>query len=237
MAKVGDPCTGCEKTESDGAVFGWRTDHQKRVRSPKCQECERVQRKGYRATRKRYEPQFAPGDPNAPLKECLTCWVPKPATTEYFFKHDGFKDGLGVQCKTCRKDYREINEDQLKAAIGAWKQAHPYKCQIYGLNYEARKAGAEGTFDEADLRIIFADQEGVCYYCAVRFGEDIRSTVDHKQPLSKNGSNWPSNLCLACKSCNSSKCDKTEAQFWKYLEVVGRMPEIRARREEVAVEV
>jgi 5-methylcytosine-specific restriction endonuclease McrA len=34
-------------------------------------------------------------------------------------------------------------------------------------------------------------------------------TMDHVIPLSRGGSNWPSNLRPACKHCNSSKKDKS----------------------------
>jgi 5-methylcytosine-specific restriction endonuclease McrA len=37
--------------------------------------------------------------------------------------------------------------------------------------------------------------------------------VDHKQPVSRGGSNWPENLAVTCPTCNLRKSDKTEAEF------------------------
>lgn len=47
-----------------------------------------------------------------------------------------------------------------------------------------------------------------CHYC----GEEItkkNATVDHITPKSKGGTNNIDNLALCCKSCNSSKGEKT----------------------------
>ena len=48
-----------------------------------------------------------------------------------------------------------------------------------------------------------------CVYC----GKDLSKrtlTIDHRIPLSKGGSHWPSNLAPSCKPCNSRKKDKTK---------------------------
>lgn len=39
---------------------------------------------------------------------------------------------------------------------------------------------------------------------------------EHQIPLSRGGSNWPSNLVPACDNCNKSKKDKTPAEFMEY---------------------
>jgi 5-methylcytosine-specific restriction endonuclease McrA len=48
----------------------------------------------------------------------------------------------------------------------------------------------------------------ICYYC----GQDA-DTVDHIVPIAKGGGDEMDNLVAACRSCNYSKQDKSEADF------------------------
>lgn len=60
-----------------------------------------------------------------------------------------------------------------------------------------------------------------CFYCG-RVGtrrHDHRKrtwNIDHLLPISRGGSNAPSNLVLSCESCNLSKNNKTAAEFFYY---------------------
>lgn len=51
-----------------------------------------------------------------------------------------------------------------------------------------------------------------CRYCRVGLTR-ATLTQDHAIPISRDGTNWPSNLVPACKSCNSGKHDKTLFEF------------------------
>lgn len=55
-------------------------------------------------------------------------------------------------------------------------------------------------------RAIAARQGGVCTYCGTSDGPFY---LDHIYPVSRGGSNEPSNLTLACASCNRSKGART----------------------------
>jgi 5-methylcytosine-specific restriction endonuclease McrA len=41
----------------------------------------------------------------------------------------------------------------------------------------------------------------------------VKFHVDHKTPLSRGGSNWPSNIVCACAECNMKKNAKTAEEF------------------------
>jgi 5-methylcytosine-specific restriction endonuclease McrA len=93
----------------------------------------------------------------------------------------------------------------------AWVQANPDK---HLQNYHKRRAreyGAEGTYTPDDLTRIMDEQGCVCFYC----DESIllEWTIEHFIPLSRGGTNWPSNIRLACKACNSAKHDKLPEEF------------------------
>lgn len=71
----------------------------------------------------------------------------------------------------------------------------------------ARLAGAEGSHTHEDIDRIFKMQRGACVYCKVRLNKSGggKMHVDHIQPISKGGSNWPHNLQLLCPRCNLTK--------------------------------
>ena len=59
-------------------------------------------------------------------------------------------------------------------------------------------------------KFIFSKTNGRCSYCGAKATE-----IDHIVPKSKGGSNSPSNLTPACRSCNQMKSNKTLKEFGK----------------------
>jgi 5-methylcytosine-specific restriction endonuclease McrA len=85
------------------------------------------------------------------------------------------------------------------------KMASRAKCH----RRRALKMSAKGAYTAQDISCQMKRQHGRCYYCDVKFSKGKRAYhVDHVVPLSRGGTNDPSNLVLACNSCNSSKKDK-----------------------------
>ena len=82
----------------------------------------------------------------------------------------------------------------------------------YNETRRARKLAAEGICSLAQWlwRVEFYGWR--CAYCACSLTEDTL-TQDHMIPLSRGGSQWPSNLVPACQACNSRKHDKTYKEF------------------------
>ena len=65
---------------------------------------------------------------------------------------------------------------------------------------------------------LYGDQEGICKGCDIHFPFGAL-TVDHKLPRSKGGQDHLDNLQLLCTRCNSSKGNKTMAE-WNATKVV-----------------
>lgn len=70
----------------------------------------------------------------------------------------------------------------------------------------ARKLAAPGSFTADDLTRQYRAQHGRCYYCHRSLGTFWHA--DHVIPLSRGGSNHPSNIVAACATCNTSKNNK-----------------------------
>jgi 5-methylcytosine-specific restriction endonuclease McrA len=85
----------------------------------------------------------------------------------------------------------------------------------YLATRRARQLKAEGDYTPADVAKLRAEQDDRCVYCRVDLAR--KGHVDHIIPLSKGGSNWPSNLQLLCRSCNSKKGAKHPDEFAKII--------------------
>ena len=54
---------------------------------------------------------------------------------------------------------------------------------------------------------------GHCWYCGLTLDPFDTFTLDHVIPTAMGGTDEPSNLVAACKSCNSSKCKKSINEY------------------------
>jgi 5-methylcytosine-specific restriction endonuclease McrA len=96
-----------------------------------------------------------------------------------------------------------INTEAVKRRARAWDEANPEAARARGRNYRARSRQAEGSHTAEDIQRIGAAQKWRCHWCSKPAKTGYH--VDHVQPLSKGGTNWPSNLVISCGPCNVSK--------------------------------
>lgn len=131
-------------------------------------------------------------------RKCRKCGRMKLAAAEFFnILPSGSFRGT---CKTCmaentRKHYR-MNPDKVKARVD---------------KYKIKLAQADGTYFPEDINAIREKLRDKCFYCGAELNGG--GEVDHKLPISRGGSNWPSNLTLACRTCNRDKNNKTSDEF------------------------
>ena len=127
-----------------------------------------------------------------------------------------------------RRYYRRHHKEILVRASGRrpspekqleytrrYRMTHRDLTRSFVRNRRARLRGAVGCHSGQDIQRLLWFQSGLCQYCGQRLE---RYTVDHLVPLIHGGSNWPSNLCLACLSCNSRKGSKTAVEFFSLLD-------------------
>jgi len=102
-----------------------------------------------------------------------------------------------------RQAYYRANKSTIEQRVREWNAANPEAARARGRNYRARSKQAVGSHTGADIKALFVKQLGVCIYCRTPLGDGYH--VDHIQPLSRGGSNWPDNLQLTCAKCTNDK--------------------------------
>ncbi len=90
-----------------------------------------------------------------------------------------------------------------------WRKNNKERHKANSINYRARKRSADGQFNEQNIFDLFKKQKGRCV-CNTKL---TCYHIDHKNPLSRGGSNWPRNLQLLCERCNTSKGAKTMKEW------------------------
>ena len=96
---------------------------------------------------------------------------------------------------------QERNAEICRAATQRWRDRNPDKATAGSRRRAEMVRRAEGTFTQADIKRITIAQKGKCAIC--RRKKEL--TIDHIKPLSKGGTNWPRNIQMLCRPCNSSK--------------------------------
>lgn len=69
----------------------------------------------------------------------------------------------------------------------------------------ARRLNAKGRFGRADVKRILSGQKMRCWWCDCKLE---KYHLDHRIPLSRGGTNDPSNLVASCPPCNQKKSSK-----------------------------
>lgn len=124
--------------------------------------------------------------------------------------------------------WRQANPERLREVHRSWEKANPERKREYNRTYKTAnpdkarehvrrrqallKAAPGGAFDprRPDYLPRYALWKGWCSYClAVPYEE-----VDHEVPLSRGGTNDPTNIRPACRSCNASKKDALLWDEW-----------------------
>lgn len=107
----------------------------------------------------------------------------------------------------------QANKEQRRKYVKEWYRANPEVKRAQHLRRRALKANAAGSHTAEDIKTQYERQKGRCYWCGVKVGETYH--VDHIVPLSRGGSNDPSNLVVACPTCNISKGSKLPHEWAK----------------------
>lgn len=114
-------------------------------------------------------------------------------------------NNLDKERRRCARWHQE-NKELVRESRARRNKANPDRNRADCHRRRARKRHAKGTHTCADIQAQYQRQKGHCYWCGKRL--DKTYNVDHVIPLSRGGSNWPSNLVIACRDCNNHKYNK-----------------------------
>ena len=134
---------------------------------------------------------------------CLTC------QKEYYVSLADLKRKSDKYCsKKCygvavSKRQLGINNHHYKHGLSNTKE---YKNQLQ-YNNRAKRKEAIGQFTIEEWQLLKEQYNFTCHMCN-KSEPEIKLTVDHIIPLTKNGTNFISNIQPLCKSCNSRKSNK-----------------------------
>lgn len=138
-------------------------------------------------------------------------WWYQEHKAERLTKQKAYEEDNIEKVKETTKRYEEKPETRAKHR--KWEHEHPEKVKAKW----SRQYHAKGTYtkDQLEARIDFYGRR--CYLCHCDWDALVSGnrTIDHIIPLSKGGTNWPSNLAPACRSCNASKSNKARTRTKK----------------------
>lgn len=126
-----------------------------------------------------------------------------------------------IYCDSCRqvrlnslkRKRRAVNPQKYRAKDNAYnRRGYGEVMKSVKNNWRARRHG-KSPLNVDVIRSIFFKDNYTCSYCLQRGG---MLTIDHIQPLSRNGDNSENNLTTSCRSCNMSKGKKTLVEFLIY---------------------
>jgi hypothetical protein len=172
-----------------------------------CKECKRLLEKNRRLNNGIKEKKI-------PIvlndsKECLICKKILPFS-EFTIYNRNKRDGYNSYCKKCFSIKYKVDKEKSRVATKKYRENNKaYWNMLHRLNQFNRrniiKVNNDGTVTKEFVDSVYSYE--ICSYCN-KLCEEKEKTLDHIIPLIKGGKHSRDNICLACKSCNSSKKDK-----------------------------
>tara|TARA_B100000401_G_C52810574_1_gene723538 strand:- start:242 stop:898 length:657 start_codon:yes stop_codon:yes gene_type:complete len=141
---------------------------------------------------------------------CNLCRISYPLNKDYFGHTP--KGNFRFQCRQC------MNQRTKK-----WSQKNP---ESVNLRSKKRKRNI-GNWKPSNefVRSLYFEQNGICPLCGVKMKKEYLNRdycqVEHLFPVSRGGTNKPSNLVLAHRKCNQEKSDKDIKEYFLWRRKVG----------------
>ena len=120
-----------------------------------------------------------------------------------------YRDSHKEEIKEYNKKYHALNKDHYREYKKKWRQKNPEKIKTSRIKNKAKRAGAEGSYPPQAWIDLKEQYDNRCLDCGIHESEltnrrvaERYLTPDHIIPLSRDGTNWISNIQPLCLSCN-----------------------------------
>ena len=113
--------------------------------------------------------------------------------------------------------YRRENKEEIARSNAKYIRENPGKAKAHRDTRRARRLSLPGSFTAEQWEQKLEEHNCRCSYCYTH-QDDLDATLEleHIVPLSKGGSHAWNNIVPACKSCNSSKGNKSLLWYLAY---------------------
>ena len=98
--------------------------------------------------------------------------------------------------------WRANNHEKVASYEKAYREKHREAIRAKVARQSAQRHNAPGTFTGEHVREQLKAQRYCCFWCAEPLA---KYHIDHRIPLSKGGTNYPSNIVCSCPACNLRK--------------------------------
>jgi 5-methylcytosine-specific restriction endonuclease McrA len=143
------------------------------------------------------------------VKFAVSLYVAKNKEKVTVYKKDWYQKNQAELRKNFCENYKK-NADHRKEKAKEWKEKNPEKAKIIHRASQAKRRArfreADGHHSASDIEKLLLLQKWKCPMCHSNLRSGFH--VDHVHPLSRGGSNWPSNLQCLCPKCNQQKHNK-----------------------------
>ena len=169
--------------------------------------------KGEAERKRRYRLKY-PDKTRAISAKRMREWREKQGDTERekaAARMKAWREANAVHFHAYRAGHYQKNADLIKAAVKKWRTDNRDRYLKLHALWDGTRRAAEGKTTMAEYEVIWIKQSGLCVYCGADL--EVSCEIDHIQPISRGGSNWPDNIQLVCFRCNRRKHTKTDAEF------------------------
>lgn len=201
---VPDGYKHCKKCGKDKAFESFYPDRSKNCRTglaSYCKECDRILSQEFRRThppKKRIRVRNPEAQRRAGKKYGQTHKEKLRAKwkARAIKNHDRILEQVRARRAKNREHWNEV--------VRKWRATE--KGQLSTRETLHKRRQASGVLTQEDIERQYQAQKGICYYCRKQLRR--KYDVEHVVPIARGGSNDPSNIVIACESCNARKHDK-----------------------------